>query len=202
MFAALARCTGGAAIAVLTLCSSMSVLAQMTGTPPPQPVIILVDSQLVTQQCLAGQAIRNQHDQYRQSVQTDLETDHRALKQKEDELVREKAVLSHEAWQAKARDFEQRVIDYNQRVARSNLAIERAYGVAMSELWRDFTAVSAEIAKEEGANVVLPIQQAVYMDPRMDQTQAVIERMNKKFPVIVFPPPVIETDPSSSAVKN
>ena len=202
MFATLARRCGGAALAVLMYSSQMPVLAQEPAVALPHPIIMLVDSQLVTQQCLAGQAIRNQHDQHRQTVQTDLESDHRSLKQKEDDLVREKAVLSHEAWQIKARDFEQRVIDYNQRVARSNLAIERAYGVAMAELWRDFTAVSAEIAGEEGASLVLPIQQAVYLDPRMDQTQAVIERMNKKYPVIVFPPPAIETDPSPSAVKN
>jgi len=202
MFAALARRYGGAAFAILMMSSLMPVLAQTPSVPLPQPVILLVDSQLVTQQCMAGQAIRNQHDQYRQAIQNDLEADHRALKQKEDELVREKAVLSHESWQIRAREFEQHVIDYNQRVAHSNLAIERAYGVAMAELWRDFTAVSAEIAGEEGANLVLPIQQAVYLDPRMDQTQAVIERMNKKYPVIVFPPPAIETDRSPAAVKN
>jgi len=194
--------SGGAALAVL-MSLSMPALAQSVAPPPlPQPVIILVDSQLITQQCLAGQAIRTQHDQYRQSYQSEFEAARRTLKQTEDDLVREKAVLSHEAWQAKAREFEQRVIDFNQRIQRSNLAVEKSYGVAMAELWHDFNQVAAEIADEMGANLVLPVQQAIYQDPRLDQTKAVIERMNKKFPVIVVPPPTVDGDPAPKAVKK
>ena len=201
MPAMLARRCGGAAFAVLMM-SQMPVLAQSPGNPLSAPVIMLVDSQLVTQQCLAGQAIRSQHDQYRQSFQSDLEAAHRALKQTEDELVRQKAVLSHDAWAAMAREFEQRVVDYNQRVQRSNLAVEKAYGVAMSELWRDFTEVTAEIAGEAKANLVLPVQQAVYLDPSLDLTRAVIDRMNSKYPSIDFPHPAVEIDPAPPAMKK
>ena len=52
--------------------------------------------------------------------------------------------------------------------------------------------ITGEIANEMGANLVLPKQQVVLHEPRMDVTSQVIERLNRRMPNINFPEPVIE----------
>ena len=98
-------------------------------------------------------------------------------------------------WQQKARSFEQQVFEFNQRFQRNNQAVEKSFRTAMGELSDALAQVTEELAGELGANLVLPKSQIFLHDPRMEVTQLVIERLNKKHPSVAFPPPVIEGEP-------
>jgi outer membrane protein len=186
---------------VRTLAAVLAVLPLAVATaaePParalPVPMVMVVDPQQVLQQSKAGQTLRTEHDRYQQSFQVDLESSRKALSEIEADLMKQKPVLSQDSWQQKGRDFEQKVVELNKRFQKANLAVETSYRSAMGELTRDFGQITEEVAAEAGANLVLPLQQVVVHDPRMDMTQAVIERMDRKFPSVIFPPPVFETD--------
>ena len=182
--------------------------AEQPATALPAPVVMVVDPQQVLQSSKAGLTLRSEHDRYLQNFQTDLESNRRVLSDTEAELMNEKAVLSLDAWQQKGRDFEQKVVELNKRFQKANLAVETSYRSAMGELTRDFGQIVQDVSAEMGANLVLPIQQVVIHDPRMNMTQAVIERMDKKFPSVTFPPPIIDSEvenhrsPTSDAPKS
>jgi outer membrane protein len=199
---ALAHRCGGALVLLVCLLATPWMPAR--ADPLPAPVIMVVDPQLVMQQSKAGQQVRAMHDQYRQTFQRDLDASRKTLSADESALVKQKSALSQDIFQQKARAFDQRVIQFNQKFQKMNLAIENSYRAAMNELGQAFARVTAEVASKEGANLVLPVQQVVLHDPRMDLTKTVIERMDIEVPSVTFPPPAMDggeavtTGPSES----
>ena len=165
--------------------------AQVPPTKPSLPTasVMVVDTQSVVQQTKAGQAIRQQHDRYLQSYELEIQATRKQLSDEEAQLNREKATAPFTDWQKRAQAFDQRLSSFNQKYNKINQAVEKAYIAAMNELGRAVTQVTSEVANEYGANLVLPTQQVMLHDPRMNLTKAVIERMDAKFPSITFPAP-------------
>lgn len=161
----------------------------------PVPVVIVVDVQAALQQSTAAKAVRAQRDQLVQGYQADMEITRKSLKDAEADLLKQKAALSAEAWQAKARAFEQQVYEFNQRFQKSNQAVEKSFRTAMGELSQALAQVTEEVAGEMGANLVLHKMQVFLHDPRMEVTQTVIERLNRKFPSVSFPAPADDSLP-------
>jgi Skp family chaperone for outer membrane proteins len=176
--------------------------ASVNGAPAaiPSPIIMVVDPETVLQESTAGQAVRKAHDHYLQIFQNALEAGRKALAARQAELTRQKAVLSQSVWQRKANAFDMQIVDFNRKFQKANLAVEKSYRTAMGELGRAFARVSTEVANRRGANLVLPVQQVILHDRRMDQTAEVIRRMNKEFPSVVFPRPMIDGKPASEYV--
>lgn len=163
----------------------------------PAATVMVVDVQAALQQAVAAKSVRTQRDQYLQTFQAELENNRKALKDTEADLVKQKPSMAPDAWQQKARAFEQQVFEFNQRFQRNNQAVEKSFRAAMGELSDDLAQVTEELAGELGANLVLPKSQIFLHDPRMEVTQQVVERLNKKYPSVNFPPPVLEGEPKA-----
>ncbi|CAA7616028.1 OmpH family outer membrane protein [Magnetospirillum sp. UT-4] len=185
-----ARCIG--ALAAAWVAFGGHAEAQDNAAKVPPPTVIVLDVQAAMQNSVAAKVVRTQRDQFLAGYQTEQETARKVLKQTETELVKQKATQPQEAWQAKARAFEQQVYEFNQRYQKTNQAVEKSFRVAMAELSQALAQVTDEVATELGANLVLPKSQIFLHDPRMEVTQTVIDRLNRKHPTVVFPAPVIE----------
>ena len=149
----------------------------------------MVDPQTVVQQSKAGLGIRQQHDKYLQGYENEVQNTRKELSDTEAELTKQKTIMPFVEWQKKAQAFDQRLSAFNQKYNKINQAVEKSYIAAMNELGKSITQVTSETASDVGANLVLPKQQVVLHDPRMDITKLVIERMDVKFPSIAFPLP-------------
>lgn len=186
-----------AALAVIFSLSAAS--AAETETPVKLPVasVMVVDVQAALSQSLAAKDIRAQRDHYLQGFQNEVDNSRKSLKDTEADLVRQKSSMAPEAWQQKARAFEQQVFEFNQRFQRGNQAVEKSFRTAMTSLSDALTQVTEEMAGEMGANLVLPKSQIFLHDPHMEVTRQVIERLNKKYPTVAFPAPVVEGEPAA-----
>ncbi len=166
----------------------------------PVPVIMMVDPETVLQESNAGQAVRKAHDHYLRIFQDKLEAGRRALAARQTQIAGEKSALSAQAWQKKANAFDLEIVKFNRKFQKASMAVEKSYRTAMGELGRAFARVATEVANREGANLVLPVQQVILHDRRMDMTAEVIARMNKEFPSVKFPAPTIDGRPASEYV--
>lgn len=193
MNARMRACLGWAVLAV-QLAFAVPVHAESASAKLPTASVMVVDVQAALQQSLAAKALRSQRDQYLQMFQAELEKNRAALKETETDLVKQKSAMAPEAWQQKARTFEQQVYEFNQRFQRNNQAVDKSFRSGMGELSDALAQVTEELAGELGANLVLPKSQIFLHDPRMEVTQPVIERLNKKYPSVSFPAPTIEGD--------
>lgn len=196
-----------AALAVL-LSLALPAAAADTGAervPPsaiPSPVIVVVDLQAAHRDAVAARAVRAQRDQMMQKYQAEFELGRKSLKDAENALLREKSILSAEAWHQKARVFEQEAAEFQRRNQSTLQAVDKSYRAAITEFTQWFYQITGEVAGEYGATLVLPKQQVLMHDPRMELTSVVIERLNKRVPSIAFPPPVIDEPVSVSATSS
>lgn len=186
----------GLGVLVAHLALAVPASAEPAPGKLPTATVMVVDVQTALQQSSAAKGLRTQRDQYLQGFQAELEKNRAALKETETELVKQKSAMSPEAWQQKARSFEQQVFEFNQRFQRNNQAVEKSFRTGMGELSDALAQVSEELAGELGANLVLPKSQIFLHDPRMEMTQQVVDRLNKKFPSVNFPAPQVEGDGS------
>lgn len=194
MAARMRACLAQAALAIHLAFALPAIAAEPTTGKLPVPTVMVLDVQAALQQSLAAKSLRAQRDQYLQGFQADLDKNRVALKEMETELVKQKSAMAPDVWQQKARSFEQQVFEFNQRFQRSNQAVDKSFRTAMGELSDALAQVTEELAGELGANLVLPKSQIFLHDPRMEVTQQVIERLNKKYPSVNFPTPTIEGD--------
>ncbi|MGE5517285.1 MAG: OmpH family outer membrane protein [Bacteroidota bacterium] len=184
----------GRAVLAIQLAFAVPALAETAPAKLPVPTVMVVDVQAALQQSLAAKGLRSQRDQYLQGFQAELDKNRAALKDIENDLVKQKSAMAPEIWQQKARSFEQQVYEFNQRFQRNNQAVDKSFRTGMGELSDALAQVTEELAGELGANLVLPKSQIFLHDPRMEVTQQVIERLNKKFPTVNFPAPTVEGD--------
>ena len=159
---------------------------------PAPVVIIIVDVQAAQRESLAGKALIAQRDKYQQSFQADFNSARQQLQAADQELAKQKGVIPQEAYDKKAKALESQVIAFQRRTQVAVRALEKSTEAAGAELMNAILNITGEIANETGANLVLPKQQVVLHEPRMDVTPTVIERLNRKMPTVNFPVPVVE----------
>ncbi len=197
-----------AAIAAMALVMAVAwcgpALAQKQSPPPV--VIIIVDVQAAQRESLAGKTLIAQRDKYQQLFQSDFNSTRQQLQAADRELAKLKGTIPQDAYDQKAKALEQRVIAFQRKTQVAVRALEKSTETAASELMNAILNVTGEIANEMGANLVLPKQQVVLHEPRMDVTPVVIERLNHKMPSVNFPVPIVEDSsapvPSSDATKS
>jgi Skp family chaperone for outer membrane proteins len=153
--------------------------------PPKGAEIVIVDSALVDRHSLAVLAIRTQDERQRQALQNEgakLEAD---LKTADQELQRQRAILSPEAYTQRRRDFEKRVNDAQQSVNTRRRDLDDAMNVAYSKVQASLLEVIAELAKENDYKLVLARSQITMLyQNSIDVTGEVIQRLNKKLPTM------------------
>ncbi|MDO8606257.1 MAG: OmpH family outer membrane protein [Phaeospirillum sp.] len=171
--------------------------AQKQGPAPV--VIIIVDVQMAQRESLAGKALIAQRDKFQQSFQSDFNSTRQQLQASDQELARQKAAIPQDAYDQKAKALEQQVIAFQRRTQVAVRALEKSTEVASAEMMNAILNITGEIANEMGANLVLPKQQVVLHEPRMDVTPMVIERLNRRVPTVNFPVPVVDDSPASAA---
>jgi Skp family chaperone for outer membrane proteins len=180
----------------VSVAHAQSVPAQPNALAPaktlPVPYIVVVDLQAVVVQSKAGQGVRQQHEKVLQGYESELQATRKDLSSEEAELTKQKNTMSMIDWQKKAQAFDVRLSAFNQKFNRINQAVDKSYIAAMNELGKSITQVTSEIATEMDANLVLPKAQVILHDPRMDLTKKVIERMDDKYPSVVFPAPDLQ----------
>jgi len=113
------------------------------------------------------------------------------------DLAKQKGTMPQDAYDQKVKALEMQVVAFQNRTQMAVRALEKSTDAAMAELMNAILTITGEIAAEMGANLVLPKQQVVLHEPRMDVTAQVIERLNRKLPTVNFPVPQVD-DASSS----
>jgi Skp family chaperone for outer membrane proteins len=195
-------CLAGAVLAVLVALTgpapvqAQAATTQATTAQAPgavtAPVVIIVDVQQAQRESVAGKMLIVQRDKYQQSFQSEFTATRQQLQVADQDLAKQKASLSPEAYNERVKGLEQQVVVFQRRTQGAVRALEKSTDAAGAELMNTIIAVTGEIANEMGATLVMHKHQVFLHEPRMDVTALVVERVNKKLPSINFPVPVID----------
>lgn len=170
----------------MTLKTKLAALAIIAGTALTTPAfaaeIAVVDTNLVAEKATAVTKIREQVEKKAEEYQKDSSKKEEYFKKKYEDLEKQKATLSKEAYEKKNNDLGQEFNEAQKKVQETRSSLDKAYVDAMRSFDKVFTEVVQEEAKKAGAKAVLQKTQTIYVDETLDITNKVIEAVNKKQP--------------------
>ena len=167
-------------------------------------VIVVVDANRIQRESLAGKAVVADRERYQQTFNTEFETARKQLQVSEKELAQQRTSLPADVFQEKVRTLNSRVAEFQRQYQGAVRALDKSSAVASNELQKAVVAVTSEVASEQGVGLVLHKQHVFLHDERMDITNTVIERLNKRLTSVPFPVPDMEkpSQPEGAAVKG
>lgn len=149
------------------------------GTP-----IVVADVIQILRDAAAVQSIRSQLEKQRAAYQADLQKQENELRNADQELAKQRAILSPEAFAQRRRELEKRVSDAQQTVQDRRRALDTAFNTAMQKVNEAMVAVVSEIVQERNYQMVLTKTQVVIVQTQLDITPEVMRRLNRKLPTV------------------
>lgn len=148
------------------------------------PVIVVVDIQQIQQNAAAYEDIQRQLEAQREVYQEEISVQEEKLRSADQELNRQRAILSSEAFAQKRQEFDQQVADIQRAVQARKRALDQGYNNAMGQVRSALLQIVADVAGERKANLVLAKQQVLLVEQSLDLTDIVMERLNEKLPSV------------------
>lgn len=177
--------TLGAFFATTALAAGLALASpQAARAELKAPTIAVVDVQKILQESTAAQGVQKAIESQRETYQKEISSLEEKLRTAEGELRKQQTILSADAFAGKRRDFEKQVADVQRTVQTRKRALDTALTDSMNQVQKTMVDLISEVAKEQGANVVLARHQVVLVETNLDVTDVVLDRLNKKLPKV------------------
>lgn len=151
--------------------------------------IAIIDVDAIQRNAVAVKEIRSQIGKYRSAFQADIQKEETELRNANQELARQRTILSPEAFAEERRKFEQRLITVQQKVQLRKQELEKAQIGAMRQVQAALNEIITGIAKERKLTLILRENQVVLSATALKITDEVLARLDQKLPSISVPEP-------------
>lgn len=173
-----------ALVAALIAFGLVNSVGAATAQQIPPAVIAVVQVQTIMSEAKAAQSIQQQIEQQRSQYQAEISAEEIRLRELEQELARQRSVLSPEAYAGKRREFEDQVATVQRSVQDRRRALDKAYGEGLRLVQEELTAVIGEIAQEQGITLVLPVSQTLFAETALRITPEALKRLDERLPAV------------------
>lgn len=150
----------------------------------PTPVIMVVDVQRILQESTAAKGVSQAIETQRDTYQKEIEALENKLRAAEQDLGKQRSVLSADAFSKRQADFQKQVADLQRTVQTRKRALDTALDTAMVQVQKAMVDVVGEVAIEKGANMVVARHQFIIHATAFDQTDVVLKRLNDRLPKV------------------
>lgn len=140
--------------------------------------IAILDMQQLLNSSKAAESIRSQIEKRRNSYQKDIKKDEEKLRGMEKELIKQREILSKEAFVEKNKEFQGDIIEAQKSINEKKYKLDKSFADAMTKLREEIVKITAKIAAKEKYALVLSRQQVVIVDQNMDITDQVMKELN------------------------
>lgn len=185
--AVVASMTGSAAMAPPVLAQQKP--AQQTSAPTPLKLAI-VDVARVTQSTAMTRDIARQIDTRRKQLKAEIQSGEEELRNADQELQRQRVLLSPAAFEDERKKFEGRVREMQTKVQESNQVLGRLRQLGERDFEAQLAKAMVQIANEGGYNLILRKRNVVMLNAEsFDITGRVIQLIDKAVPSYKIPEP-------------
>ena len=151
--------------------------------------IAVLDVQRILRDSSAVKNIREQVAEYGSTIENEVEKKRTEIRSANQELTRQRTILSPDAFAEKRRLFEEKVVGVQRLVQQRQRDLDASRNKAMAEVNKAYTEVVAKFAAERNLAVILRKVQTVFTLGNLDVTQEVLSRLNKKLPTVKIDKP-------------
>ena len=148
-----------------------------------EPAIIgIVEVQAIMREATAAKSIQEQIEERRALYQVEISAEEKRLRGVEQEIARQRSVLSPESYANKQRDFEGDVAAIQRIVVDRRRELDQAYAGGVRAIQIEVTKIIGEIAAERGITLVLPQVQTLYVEKELRISREVLRRLDERLP--------------------
>ncbi len=176
-------------VAVLTLLAA-TARAESPVLPPSAALIAVVNVQKIIHESAAGKGLDAQYDKQHQLFADGVDRQERDLDAQEQELNRQRTVLTQDAFNARRQALENHSAEVQRQIQESSQANQLAFNDAFASLVHMIHDTVSAVAKEKGITVVIPQEQVLYLgEAGIDITDTVLSRVEAKLPSVTVAQP-------------
>jgi len=147
-------------------------------------VIAILDVERILRDSKAATTLRTEIDKQRQAHQTTLREQENALRTADQELARQRAVLSAEAFAARRKELQEQANSLQQEFVSRQQEMENLFGRGIRQVRQALAEVSKEIADERGINLILLKATIVLASRELDITEEALRRLDERLPSV------------------
>ncbi len=162
-------------------------LAQAQSEAGKPAIIGVLDTQKVLRDSIAMRSLSQQIEERRNSFQEQLRQQEDALRSADQELARQRSILSAEAFAEKRSQLEQQVSSLQRQVQTRRKELDRVYGQAVKQVQGALVSIAQKIASERQLDLVLPKTAVVLVRNDMEITDEVVRRLNETLTEVTVP---------------
>lgn len=163
---------------------AMLVEANIANAEIPAAKIAVVDiAKVMTQSKAVAQAnkeLQAKRDEYQKQITAEEEK----LKKAEEDLAKQKGILSKEALGEKQKQFIDQINQARKDVQLKKGKLDKAYREVLVKVQTTIRGIVSELAEEQGFNVALPTEPLIFAHMNLDITAEVAKRLNDKLPSV------------------
>ena len=161
--------------------------AQAQAQALPESRIAILNYQLIQKNSTAMVDIQTQIEKRRKTYQEEISQQEKGLRADDQELVRQRTVLSAEAFALKRREFEAKVAQVQRQVQDRKRKLDRAFEYGMNQVQLVINEIILELSREKNFNLVLSRQQIIFVDDNLNISQDIIRILNERLPLVQVP---------------
>lgn len=151
------------------------------------PVIAVLDVERILRVSQAAKSLREEVDKKRSVYQAELRKQEEALRAADQELARQRAILSTEAFAAKRQELQQQAAKLQRDFLTRQKDLEQIFGQGMTQVRRALLGVATDIVKDRKIDVLLLKAAVVLVNIKLDITEEVLEGLNAELPSVAAP---------------
>lgn len=149
---------------------------------PASPVFAIIDVQKILRESTAVKSLSRGLEERRGRYQTELRKEEETLRNADQELARQRSILSAEVYAQKRSKLEQRVASLQRGARKRKKGLDRLFANGMSTVQNELAKVAKEIAEERGLDLILSKATVVIVKPKFEITKEVVKRLNARLP--------------------
>jgi Skp family chaperone for outer membrane proteins len=167
---------------------ALSALPRPLGAQPlPATVAAVVDHQRIMRDSKAGKSIQQQLETRRKLYLDQLAKEEQRLAEVGKELARQRGVLAADVFAQKRKEYEEAVQALQRASNERRRQLDEALTAANALVRQALKEIVDELAEARGFNLVLPASGVLLFSPKIDITDEVMARLDRKLPSVKLP---------------
>ncbi len=146
------------------------------------PVLAIIDVQQVLRELTSVKALSIRIEEQKAKHQDELREQEQALREADQELARQRSILSPEAYAQKRGELEQRIATLRREARNRKRGLDKIFTRGMTVVQAELAKVAKEIAEERGLDLILSKSTVVLVKPKFELTQEAVRRLNARLP--------------------
>jgi outer membrane protein len=139
----------------------------------------IVDIQALLRDSKAGKSIQKQMEGLQKTFRDDVAKQEKDLRAADEQLGRQRTVLSQEAFEAKRLELQKEIAQAQGKVQEKKRILDTAFGKAVEQVQNKAVQIIAKVAEQKKLLLVIPRTQVVLAENSMDLTQTVMSDLDK-----------------------